>query len=107
MNREAIDVTIRHERASATPRGEAGLGHSPVMPAKVTGEKAVAPDASLRDTQVWFARAVMGSDSQEEQRDDDEVASRLTAGPRLGATERLQIYRRGYRSRLFQARFVS
>jgi hypothetical protein len=46
---------------------------------------------------VWFARAIMQPGSEVE-----EVAARLTAGPRLGATERLEIYRQGYRSRLVE-----
>jgi hypothetical protein len=99
VNREAIDVTARHERASATPRGEAPLGRSPAAPAKVNGEKGVAADKSLRDTQVWFARAIMQPDSQVQ---DAHVAARLTAGPRLGATERLEIYQQGYRARLVE-----
>ena len=50
----------------------------------------------LRDDQLWFAGAVM-TGARFEEADD-----RLTAGPRLGARERLDVYRRGYESRLVE-----
>jgi hypothetical protein len=46
--------------------------------------------SGLRDTQEWFARAVMAGERL------DEAPQRLTAGPKLGARERLDVYRRGY-----------
>jgi hypothetical protein len=51
---------------------------------------------SLRDDQVWFAAAVIAGASV------DESAHRLTAGPKLTASERLDVYRHGYRGRLVE-----
>lgn len=51
---------------------------------------------TLRDEQVWFARAVMTGANAEE------AGHRLTSGPRLTAKERLDVYRRGYRARLVE-----
>jgi hypothetical protein len=51
---------------------------------------------TLRDEQLWFARAVMTGAAL------DEADRRLTAGPRLGPRERLDVYRRGYESRLVE-----
>jgi hypothetical protein len=48
----------------------------------------------LREAQEWFARAVMTGDGM------DEAEARLTAGPALGARERLEVYRHGYAARL-------
>ena len=50
----------------------------------------------LRDDQLWFARAVMDGVGI------DEAPRRLTAGPKQSATERLDIYRRGYEARLVE-----
>jgi len=52
--------------------------------------------ASLRDTQSWFAAAVMRGEGL------DEVDARLTAGPKLGAHGRLDVYRSGYVARLVE-----
>ena len=51
---------------------------------------------TLRDEQLWFAGAVMSGTAL------DEADRRLTAGPKLGARERLDVYRRGYESRLVE-----
>jgi hypothetical protein len=48
----------------------------------------------LREEQLWFARAVMTGAAV------DEADHRLTAGPKLGPRERLEVYRRGYDARL-------
>jgi hypothetical protein len=48
----------------------------------------------LRETQEWFARAVMTGEAM------GEAEARLTAGPNLGARGRLEVYRRGYAARL-------
>jgi hypothetical protein len=50
----------------------------------------------LKDTQEWFAGAVMAGERLEE------APTRLTAGPRLDAARRLDVYRRGYVSRLVE-----
>jgi len=50
----------------------------------------------LRDDQLWFARAVMDGAGI------DEAPRRLTAGPKQSATDRLDIYRRGYEARLVE-----
>jgi hypothetical protein len=50
----------------------------------------------LRDDQLWFARAVVASE------DAGEASHRLTPGPKLDASDRLDIYRRGYRARLLE-----
>jgi hypothetical protein len=51
---------------------------------------------SLREEQLWFARAVMDGV------DTDQADGRLTAGPKLGPRERLDVYRRGYEARLVE-----
>lgn len=51
---------------------------------------------TLRDDQRWFAGAVMTGAALEE------AEHRLTAGPKLGPRERLDVYRRGYESRLVE-----
>ena len=50
----------------------------------------------LRDQQLWLAGAVM-TDAEL-----DDVDVRLTRGPKMGPRERLDIYRRGYESRLVE-----
>jgi hypothetical protein len=60
------------------------------------GRRANGSKAPLRDTQEWFARAVMRGEGL------DEAAQRLTAGPRLGPLERLDVYRSGYTARLVE-----
>jgi hypothetical protein len=54
------------------------------------------PRPGLREEQLWFARAVMTGASL------DEADRRLTAGPKLGARERIDVYRRGYEARLVE-----
>jgi hypothetical protein len=51
---------------------------------------------SLREEQLWFARAVMTGAGMEL------ADGRLTAGPRLDARQRLDVYRRGYEARLVE-----
>jgi hypothetical protein len=51
---------------------------------------------TLRDVQLWFAGAVMTGAALEE------ADRRLTAGPRLGARGRLDVYRHGYEARLVE-----
>ncbi len=98
MNRHAIDETTRHERASATPQ------HVPREGRAIARHEAVHAlaenDTSLRGTQQWFARAVMTPEAETAYEVDGQVETRLTAGPRLRAFERLDIYRRAYHARL-------
>jgi hypothetical protein len=58
--------------------------------------------ASLRDEQLWFARAVMAPTADETTALEGEAAERLTAGPRMGAFDRLDVYRGGYAARLVE-----
>jgi hypothetical protein len=51
---------------------------------------------TLRDEQLWFAGAVMAGEAL------DEADRRLTPGPKLGARERLDVYRHGYEARLVE-----
>jgi hypothetical protein len=53
----------------------------------------------LRDVQVWTVGAITGADTDA---DADTVARFVTAGPRLTATERFEIYRSGYHARLVE-----
>ena len=57
--------------------------------------------ASLHDLQVWFVRAVTTPES-EPGIDERDAGAALTAGSRLSALERLEIYRRGYHARLIE-----
>jgi hypothetical protein len=87
-----------HERASATPsvgrRAEHRAGASgdaaPVLPA----------DATLRGLEEWFVAAIIAP--SESPALDAGAAQVLTKGPALDATERLDIYRYGYRARLVE-----
>jgi hypothetical protein len=109
LNRHAIDVTVRHERASATPSGvDPGVDHAAAERRATRTQDAARDtstaleDGSLRGTELWFARMVMTPEGKRAAAADDEAAARLTAGPRLTASERLDIYRRGYHARLVE-----
>jgi hypothetical protein len=54
---------------------------------------------SLRDVQVWMVSAITGPEADANAKD---VARYVTAGPRLSAAERFDIYRSGYHARLFE-----
>jgi hypothetical protein len=101
MNRHLVDVVSLHERASATPEPLAGFrpaAKGPVPAAPVLS----AEDRTLRATQLWFERAVTTPESADSAVGEGEAALRLTAGPRLTALERLEIYRSGYHARLVE-----
>lgn len=101
MNRHVIDVVPLHERASATPEGAPRV--RPAGKAPTTSTPALSEaDHSLRATQLWFARAIMTPESAGDAVSEAEAAARLTAGPKLGAVDRLEIYRRGYHARLVE-----
>jgi hypothetical protein len=105
VKRHAIALEGLHERASATPdraeRRDAPTHAGPPAAAHAVPVPAGALDTSLRGRQLWFARAVMAPES-EPSPSPGEVAAMLTVGPRLGAADRLAIYRRGYHSRLVE-----
>ena len=113
MNRHVVDVDLARERASATP---ADLGAKRRQPAgEIRDRSGVAnagtsaaqarldPDlGGLRHQQLWFARAVMTPELAAAVVTDDDASYVLTDGPRLRALDRLEIYRRSYRSRLIE-----
>jgi hypothetical protein len=100
VNRHIVDVVTLHERASATPaassRSVSAARNAAPAPALS------AADVTLRATQLWFERAVMTPESDQAWVGEAEAASRLSAGPRMTAQERLEIYRRGYHARLIE-----
>ena len=108
MNRYAVDVDGRRQRASATLEGPASPPSPPSPPRKGArpGERVVSgPSPShattLREQQRAFARAVMERGAVAD-REVGRIEDLLTAGPRLSALERLDIYRRGYGARLVE-----
>jgi hypothetical protein len=68
----------------------------PVNGASTPGSSAADERVDLRAQQTWFARAVTAPQG------DPDAARMLTAGPLLNPSERLQIYRDGYRGRLVE-----
>jgi hypothetical protein len=101
MNRHVIDVVSLHERASATP--EAAPRIRPIAKGASAGAPVLSTEErALRATQLWFARAIMTPESAGDAVSEAEAAARLTAGPRLSALDRLEIYRRGYHARLIE-----
>jgi hypothetical protein len=109
VNRHSVDIDTVRERASATPgglgsrvqRAPAGLDRTTAEGAPFAGPAGVASGA-LREEQLWFARAIMTPESAPAAVSDEDARRRLTSGPRLGAQERLEIYRRGYHARLVE-----
>jgi hypothetical protein len=97
------ESTTPHERASATPllrvapaTPHAGVPadvHEPFTPPLLT---------SLRLQQRWFAQAIMTPESEAAPIGGSDAARILTAGPRLGALDRLEVYRRAYHARLIE-----
>jgi Putative DNA-binding domain len=55
--------------------------------------------SSLRDTQVWMVGAITGAEADAPATDIDRF---ITAGPRMTASERFEIYRSGYHARLVE-----
>jgi hypothetical protein len=55
--------------------------------------------SSLRDVQVWMVGAITGADADASAHD---VEKYVTAGPRLSAAGRFDIYRSGYHARLVE-----
>jgi hypothetical protein len=98
----AVQDAMIVERASATPIAPI----APIAPStrQPQDKPAIEPveetslDHDLRDLQRWFAHGVMDR-KRIENADIDTV---LTQGPRLSASERLEIYRYAYRARLVE-----
>jgi hypothetical protein len=105
MKRQVVHVEGIHERASATPERK---GRGPTI-APATTRIAPRPiegreddGASLRGRQLRFARAMTTPESLPGPLDEGDAARWLTAGPRMSALERLEIYRRAYHARLVE-----
>jgi len=101
VSRQIVDQGIPHERASATPDAARRPARGGAA-AHVHVEHPDPGDLTLRGRQRWFATAVMTPESDPSPAGPGEVERILTPGPRLGATERLEIYRRGYHARLVE-----
>lgn len=109
MNRYAIDVDNRRERASATLAPQVTRKRADADPA-VRATSPASPSATLREQQLWFARTVMAparvgqsEDESAGKSEGDHATHRmLTSGPRLSALERFEIYRCGYQARLLE-----
>ncbi len=113
MNRHVVDVESVRERASATPGELGGKIHQESRETRTRSgglneascEERGATDSrleGLRDEQTWFARAVMRSEEAPAAVSSSEANRVLTAGPRLGALDRLEVYRRSYHARLIE-----
>jgi hypothetical protein len=57
---------------------------------------------SLRDVQVWMVSAITGVRDRTPDASAKDVERYVTAGPRLSAADRFDIYRSGYHARLFE-----
>lgn len=100
MNRHAIDLVVVHERASATPDGPDAADACGQRPPGLGGPLGPKP-TTLREEQIWFAKAMTTPESDTALTDED-ARRTLTAGPRSSALERFEIYRRGYHARLVE-----
>jgi hypothetical protein len=101
VNRQVIEVTGVRERASATPALPAVKARAAPSPA-VSCDPFAAEKPTLGSQQRWFARAITMPESEPGAVSDRDAERMLTAGPRLSAIERLEIYRRGYHARLIE-----
>ena len=99
MKSYAVDLSGLHERASATPDGGTRRRHAAPAPNEATEGP---DDASLCGRQEWFLRAVTTPETDAASTSEAEAARILTAGPKLTALDRLEIYRRGYHARLIE-----
>ncbi len=82
------------ERASATPMRALSRARGAAAPAQRDASATICPLGELERRMV---EAIAGPESRA-----DEMASLVTAGPRLSPRERLEIYRSGYRARLIE-----
>jgi hypothetical protein len=101
MKRETAAVETLHERASATPdRKGPAPKRSAAGAVPAVREVASETDGSLRARQIRFARAMTMPESAPGSLDEAAAARWFTAGPRMGALDRLEVYRRAYHARL-------
>jgi hypothetical protein len=99
---EAVAESISpHERASATPVERPRPLPAPSAVASEEGF-AIPESPALAMQQAWFARAVMTPESEAAPKGAGDADRLLIAGPRLGAQERLEVYRRAYHARLIE-----
>jgi hypothetical protein len=101
LNRHEIHVATLHERASATPEGVSRASRTRALGARESISLTPA-DSALHATQLWFARAITTPEGNGLEAFESEAAVRLTAGPKLHALDRLEIYRRAYHARLVE-----
>jgi hypothetical protein len=104
MKRQVVPIEGLHERASATPerrRSGPSIAGAARAPAAAV-EPLDGGDASLRDRQLRFARVVTTPESLPGPLDEGHAARWFTAGPRMTALDRLEIYRRAYHARLIE-----
>jgi hypothetical protein len=106
-----VPVELIHERASATPsRGAITPGQARAV---ATSLPVAAHDVPLRTAQSWFARAITHAGRLEDGvveaarahlglAEAPPLESLVTAGPALGAIDRLGIYHYAYRARLIE-----
>lgn len=85
-----------HERASATPTTTS----APETRSHDEGAPPAPRDSSLKAAEEWFVAAITAPHASD--RLDADATRLLTRGPKLGAAERLAIYRYGYRARLVE-----
>jgi Putative DNA-binding domain len=105
VTRHPVDLSGLRERVSATPDvavAQRRTGEKRRGPDACATHEASVSDATLRGRQAWFARAVMTPEAIDAAATEPEAARILTAGPRLTALERLEIYRRAYHGRLIE-----
>lgn len=91
----AFDLRIR-ERASAAPTGPTRVR---ARRSAATLRSATDAPARLRDVQTWISDAVTRPLEDGDTHDAERV---VTAGPRLSAADRLDLYRWGYHARLVE-----
>lgn len=84
------------ERASATPAFALAPRHAATRSAPVPHPDRPLPE-TLGEVQTWMLGAITGPEEAAER-----AAAVLTAGPRLPARDRLEIYRYGYAERLVE-----
>ncbi|HEY5145524.1 MAG TPA: DNA-binding domain-containing protein [Polyangiaceae bacterium] len=103
MKRQTTEIDALHERASATPETK---GSHRSIGRRVSTSVALAgvaeEDASLRSRQLRFANAVTTPESLPAPFAQDSAAKWFTAGPRMTALERIEVYRRAYHARLVE-----
>jgi hypothetical protein len=93
-----VDAMGAHERASAT-KATGNIG----VPAALAGPPSWLPERlTLAAQQRWFLAVITTPESEAPPIDEVSARRLATAGERLSALERLEIYRRGYQLRLIE-----